>query len=1024
MKRILFFLFLTYSYSIYSQYTLIPDQNFEQFLILKGYDIGPFDGKVLTSNIKTITKLDFYTGGQNFIASLKGIEDFTALTELSITNGTLLTNLDVSKNLALTKLVCSSNRLSSLDISKNIALTELNCSFNYITSLDITKNSNLKYLSASYNQLTTLDLTYCPLLESVQLFKNLLTVIDVTNAVNLNFLSCGENQLTNLDVTKNTLLSNLSCGTNKLSTLDISNNLQLKSFSCEYNDLMNLDFTNNTELEFFRCMNNKLINLDFSNNPLLYEVYCSNNQLTNINISKNIKLYTLICNFNNLPSLDTSKNTSLNFLNCEYNQITSLDVSKNNKLGLLRCNNNHLTVLDLRSSVSWTWWNDYNSWVNNPNLKCINVPDATFFGNFWDGRKDATASYIDDIPPKFESANQTICYKQNLTISDIIVNGYGIKWFNSESSLIELPFNTALVEGKTYYAMNTSGNCKGPRSSVTISLKATPRPIAISPQNLCNIINSTLADLQISGNNIKWYNSIFEANSIPITTSLTNGFTYYVTQSSNGCESERVPVLVNLLNIARPSSISPQTFCIQQNATLNSIAITGQNVKWYDALINGNILDNSTSLQNGITYYASQTSNECESERTAVLINIQNTFIPIANTNQTFCSNQNPTIAAIQVTGTDIKWYDTSSNGSSIAATTNLINGTTYYATQTINNCENPRLGITVSIVNTPASPTANAFQSFCKNENATLSSIQISGQNIKWYDSSISTVTLPNDRLLVNNTTYYASQTIGCESSRIPILIRIQDTPLPLAKSNQQFCIYENPLLSNLTISGTAIKWYDTQVSGNILSNTTPLQNGKTYFATQTINGCESERLAVTPTIQDTAPPTAEAIQSFCVQKNAKISDISILGQNINWFDSLTSSISLPESTLLTNRITYYASQTVNNCESNKISILITILDATNDECINLVDELPYPKFFTPNNDNFNDTWTIDFNYLEPNSSIRIFDRYGKLVKELRNNDSWDGTYLGYMHPASDYWFTVIRKNGSEFKSHFSLKR
>jgi gliding motility-associated-like protein len=201
-------------------------------------------------------------------------------------------------------------------------------------------------------------------------------------------------------------------------------------------------------------------------------------------------------------------------------------------------------------------------------------------------------------------------------------------------------------------------------------------------------------------------------------------------------------------------------------------------------------------------------------------------------------------------------------------------------------------------------------------------------------------------------------------------------------------------------------------------------LQNGKTYFATQTINGCESERLAVTSTIQDTAPPTTNAMQSFCVQKNAKISDISILGQNINWFDSLTSSTSLSESILLTNGTTYYASQTVNNCESTRIPILITILDATNNECINLVDELPYPKFFTPNNDGFNDTWTIDFNYLEPNSSIRIFDRYGKLVKELKNNDSWDGTYLGHVLPATDYWFTVTRKNGSEFKSHFSLKR
>jgi gliding motility-associated-like protein len=253
---------------------------------------------------------------------------------------------------------------------------------------------------------------------------------------------------------------------------------------------------------------------------------------------------------------------------------------------------------------------------------------------------------------------------------------------------------------------------------------------------------------------------------------------------------------------------------------------------------------------------------------------------------------------------------------------------------------------------------------------------------------------------------------------------IIINAQPLPVSTSPQTFCIEQNATLNSIAITGQNVKWYDALTNGNLLNNSTSLQNGITYYATQTINGCESERLAVTSTIQDTAPPTANAIQSFCVQKNAKISDISILGQNINWFDSLTSSTSLSESTLLTNGTTYYASQTVNNCESTRIPILITILDATNNECINLVDEFPYPKFFTPNNDGFNDTWAIDFNYLEPNSSIRIFDRYGKLVKELRNNDSWDGTYLGYVLPATDYWFTVTRKNGSEFKSHFSLKR
>jgi len=472
-----------------------------------------------------------------------------------------------------------------------------------------------------------------------------------------------------------------------------------------------------------------------------------------------------------------------------------------------------------------------------------------------------------------------------------------------------------------------------------------------------------------------------------------------------------------------PTANSLQTFCVEQNATLNEIQITGQNIKWYSNLTGGTLVSSTTVAQDKATYYASQTINGCESERVAVKINIQVTFPPTGNTNQSFCSGQNPTIADLQITGTSIKWYDAQTNGSLLTETTNLVNGQTYYASQTENNCEGSRLGVTISIVNTPSAPTANATQSFCKSENATLSNIQISGQNIKWFDTNFSAWVLPNTTLLENNRTYYASQTVGCESDRTPILVQIYDTPLPTGNNNQQFCIDELAAISNLNINGTALKWYDAAVNGNILSDTDLLQNA-TYYVTQTLNNCESERFAITVKIQDTQIPIADSPQSFCIQQNAKIGNIDIKGQNIKWYSNNATSINLSESTLLENGITYYASQTIGSCESDRIPITIEVLEATKGVCINFIDELPYPKFFTPNNDGFNDTWTIDPAYLAPNSSIRIFDRYGKFIKELGPNSAWDGNYLGHQEPASDYWFTVTRLNGKEFKGHFSLKR
>ena len=496
---------------------------------------------------------------------------------------------------------------------------------------------------------------------------------------------------------------------------------------------------------------------------------------------------------------------------------------------------------------------------------------------------------------------------------------------------------------------------------------------------------------------------------------------YFKTNPS--CFVEKDFKLIIISKPQNPIANTTQTFCIQQNATLNEIQITGQSIKWYNAQTAGTLLSNTTALQNGVTYFASQTVNGCESERTPVTINIQNTLAPTGNANQYFCIGQNATLSNIEITGASIKWYDAPRNGSLLAETTNLANGKTYYASQTLNSCESPRFGITVSFVNTPNVPTGNSEQSFCKRENKTLNDIQITGQNIKWFDTSFSASVLPATTLLENNRTYYVSQTIGCDSDRIPILIHVYDTPMPTGNNNQQFCIDELSTIAALKIAGTSLKWYDAATNGNALQETDLLQNGK-YYVSQTLNNCESERLAITVKIQDTQIPIADSPQQFCIQKNAKISDIEINGQNIKWYESSSATNNLSESTSLENGITYYATQALSNCESDRIPVTINILEATAGDCIHLVNDIPYPKIFTPNGDGFNDTWTIDPDYLAPNSSIRIFDRYGKLIKELTLNSSWNGTYLGNQQPASDYWFTVTRINGTEYRGHFSLKR
>ena len=189
--------------------TNFPDADFRSYLLSESYGS---DGVITNAEIAEVTSIDVSLKN---IASLKGIEFFTALTTLNCL-GNQLTALDVSKNTALTTLSCSINQLTSLDVSKNTALTMLSCYENQLTALDVTKNTALTYQDCANNQLTALD---------------------VTNNTALDYLICGNNQLTALDVSKNTALTALICLGNQLTALDVTNITALTYLRCYQNKI-------------------------------------------------------------------------------------------------------------------------------------------------------------------------------------------------------------------------------------------------------------------------------------------------------------------------------------------------------------------------------------------------------------------------------------------------------------------------------------------------------------------------------------------------------------------------------------------------------------------------------------------------------------------------------------------------------------------------------------------------------------------------------------------------------------------
>ncbi|WP_328597030.1 InlB B-repeat-containing protein [Porcincola intestinalis] len=332
-----------------------PDANFRAFVAQ--YDLDS-DGYLSAAELAAVTTMN--CSGKS-IASLQGVEFFTALTELSCA-GNNLTALDVSQNTALTVLDCSYNNLTTLDVSAVPALKDAVENGSHDTS----NSAYDKYKSALGELRVDKTVTLVPA-------APLGVAIDAVNFPDDNFrafvaqydldsdgylsaaelaavttMDCSGKSIASLQgVEFFTALTELLCYDNNLTTLDMSQNTALTALDCSYNNLTTLDVSQNTALTELGCGINNLTTLDVSQNSALTALSCSGNNLTTLDVSQNTALTELGCVGNNLTALDMSQNTALTELLCYDNNLTTLDVSQNTALTELSCYGNNLATLDV-----------------------------------------------------------------------------------------------------------------------------------------------------------------------------------------------------------------------------------------------------------------------------------------------------------------------------------------------------------------------------------------------------------------------------------------------------------------------------------------------------------------------------------------------------------------------------------------------------------------------------------------------------------------------------------------------------
>ena len=149
-----------------------------------------------------------------------------------------------------------------------------------------------------------------------------------------------------------------------------------------------------------------------------------------------------------------------------------------------------------------------------------------------------------------------------------------------------------------------------------------------------------------------------------------------------------------------------------------------------------------------------------------------------------------------------------------------------------------------------------------------------------------------------------------------------------PTADTLQKFCVSGNLTISDLQVQGIQVKWYASANALVELPNTTILVTGTTYYASQTINGCESsQRKAVTVVLNSTNAPV---VNPFTLCESATVADLHLVtptGVSYTWYTTPTGGTALTQDTVLTTG-TYYVEKIQQGCVSQRAAVAVSILD------------------------------------------------------------------------------------------------
>ncbi len=570
----------------------------------------------------------------------------------------------------------------------------------------------------------------------------------------------------------------------------------------------------------------------------------------------------------------------------------------------------------------------------------------------------------------------------------------------------------------------------------------------------------------------------------PISSTTTFTLTSVVTTDTPSC-SQTVGDSVTITITPRPvMTVSPNPLVLCNGATMNLVLnsnVTGTTYTWSASTTNiegSFILSGDESdinqlveLQDPIvvgfvTIVAIPRANNCDGDPVTIQV-VVNPVPEITDVNvsaETICSNNEVSISVVGIpSGLSYTWQAINTNGVTIVGgvtsgtsatgdidvtlvtTDPLVAGTIQFEITPIRNgCTGASVVTPVITVNPiPGTPIGLPVSEICSGENANLNisvTPLMAGTELDWevveavnitagyatQGSGVSPILI--DDILINETDQQGfiryrvtSRLNGCIGNTTDFIVRVNPLPLPSLQDGA-ICVDASGVtfqtyVLNSGISGVIydFDWYynGTLIAGATGNSYTATQPG-TYslIVTNTVTGCISEE--VFADVIEVQPATAvSATVTDAFSDNATIT-VSVTGGSGTLLYQLDDEGFQESNVFIGVSAGLHTVTVVDTQGCTYLTIEVLVID--------------YPPFFTPNGDGFNDTWNIFSLNGQTNAKIYIFDRYGKLIKQLSPAGAgWDGRLNGVDLPSTDYWFTVDYLENEQqktFKAHFSLIR